>query len=99
MNNKFYIFDKTINPVKYQLFDTVDQLVSYLEGLVVRAFGKTRDQFMFDMSSLGHGYDDPAGVTFTRLISEHVNIGMLKNGVPTKCDVHMVQFDKEEFGT
>lgn len=97
--NKFYIFDRTLKPVKYVLFDTVQDIVNYLEGYVQRAIGKSRKQFMFEMSELGHGYDDNNGVLFTRLLSEHANIGIIKGGTPVKCDIHMVSFDKEEFGT
>jgi len=61
--------------------------------------GKTRDEFMYEMTEIGHGYDDPDGVNFTRLLSEYVNIGIIQDGKPNKCDVHAVEkFSKPEYG-
>jgi hypothetical protein len=96
---KFYIYDVTISKPDYVLFDSVPQLVNYLEGYIQRALRKTRKQFMYEMSEIGHGYDDNAGANFTQLLSEYANIGVIQNGQPTKCDVHRaVAYNQEEYG-
>jgi hypothetical protein len=96
---KFYVYDTTLPKPDYVLFESVPDLVNYLEGYVQRAMKKTRDTFMYQMSEIGHGYDDRNGANFTQLLSEYVNIGVINDGRPMKCDVHRaVAFNKEEFG-
>lgn len=96
---KFYIFDTTLAKPDYVLFDSVPNLVRYLENWIQRAMKKTRSQFMFEMSEIGHGYDDAPGANFTQLLSEYVNIGIVQSNKPVKCDVHRsVAFNKPEFG-
>lgn len=96
---KYYIFDTTLGRPDYVLFQTIPGLVGYLENWIQRAMKKTRAQFMFEMSEIGHGYDDPNGANFTQLLSEYVNIGVFQNGKPVKCDVHRQSaYDKPEFG-
>ena len=100
MKDKFYMFDTTLPKPDYVLFETLPGLVGYLENWIQRAMKKTRSQFMYEMAEVGHGYDDPAGASFTQLLSEYVNIGIVQHdGRIVKCDVHRaVAFNKEEFG-
>ena len=96
---KYYVFDTTTTPPKYVIYGTTWEIVKYLESYVLRALKKTRAQFMYEMSELGHGYDDSDGVSFTRLLGEYVNIGVIQKGKPVKCDIHVVnKFSSEEYG-
>jgi hypothetical protein len=96
---KFYINDNTIG--RYVYFNSVDELVTYLEGLVKRATGLTRAQYMQNLIDLGYGYDDSQGVIFTRSIAEQFEMGAInKDGGRIKCDVHeAISFLKEEYGS
>ena len=41
------------------------------------------------MSELGHGYDDPQGINFTNLMSDHFEIGALKkDGKLVQTNIH-----------
>ena len=42
---------------------------SYL--LLRKKFKKSRKELMFEMESLGHGYDDPQGANFTAMMGEY----------------------------
>jgi len=96
---RYYIFDTTATPPQYVTFDTVREVVRYLEEYVQRALKQPRAQFMYEMSELGHGEDDARGVNFTRQLSEYVNIGKIQNGKPVKCDIHVVErFSSPEYG-
>jgi len=93
----YYTQDPTIG--KYVHFNNVSELVTYLEGLVVRAHKLTRKQYMQNLVELGYGYDDPQGVTFTRSMGDEFNIGVIKNGRYVKTDIHnTVTYAKPEFG-
>jgi hypothetical protein len=97
MNNRFYIQDPTLK--KYVYFDVIQDVVKHLEGLVQRHRHVSRTQYMQNLIDLGYGYDDPSGATFTRAMSETYDIGILKDGLHVKTDVHTgVRFDKPEFG-
>jgi len=93
----YYVQDPTVG--KYVLFNTVPELVAYLDNLVVRAHKLTRKQYMQNLIELGYGYDDPQGITFTRQMSDQFNIGVIKNGNYMKTDVHSSDaLRQEEFG-
>ena len=96
---KFYINDKTIG--RYVYFNSVNELVNYLDGLCRRATSLTRAQYMQNLIDLGYGYDDAGGVTFTRSLAEQFEMGAInKDGTRIKCDVHeAVSFLKEEYGS
>jgi hypothetical protein len=93
----YYIQDPIIG--RYVHFNTITELVTYLEGLVQRAHHLTRKQYMQNLIELGYGYDDAPGVTFTRSLGEGFNIGVIKDGKYVKTDVHAINsFSKPEFG-
>ena len=97
--NRYYIFDTTLTPAQYVTFETVPQVVEYLEYYIKRALKQTRENFMYELAELGHGDDDARGVNFTRQLSEYVNIGKIQNGKPVKCDIHVVErFSSPEYG-
>ena len=97
---KFYIQDVTKNQFVY--FGSVPEVVEYLDGMLQRAEGVDRTQYMQNLIDLGYGFDDPQGVTFTRSLKENLNFNVgavMKNGEHRKCDIHNISsFDKEEFG-
>lgn len=96
---KYYIFDTTLPKPDYIFFDSISATVSYLEKLVQKVFHKTRKQYMDEMSSLGHGYDDNTGEYFTQILSEYINIGIVKNNKPVKCNIHQAQkYRQSEYG-
>lgn len=84
---KYYIVDTTqSNDIKS--FDTLQGLVRHLEGTVKRKFKCDRAAYMDNLVSLGYGYDDAEGATFTTSLSEHFNIGVIRNGKPLRTNVH-----------
>jgi hypothetical protein len=97
--NTLYIQDSTIG--KYVTFNTVAELVKYIgDQIVPRAFKLTRSQYMQNLIDLGHGYDDPTGVTLTRAVADQFNIGIVKNGNYVRTDIHTADaFKSEEFGS
>ena len=95
--SKFYIQDATIN--RYVTFDTLPELVKYINNMIPRAFNMSREQYVQNLIDLGHGYDDPEGVMVTRAISEEFNVGVIKNNTCVKTDVHTAAaYQKEEYG-
>lgn len=87
---KYYIEDTTLNKVVY--FDDVNNLIPYLEGVCARKFKQSRKEYMYEMVTLGHGFDDPQGVHFTEMMSGHFNIGILReDGRHVRTNVHELQ--------
>ena len=98
--NKFYIQDPTLGQQKYVTFNTVPELVNYLNTMIPRAFKISRAEYMQNLIDLGHGYDDRDGVTLTRAMADQFNIGLVKNGTYVRTDVHTANaFEKEEYGS
>ena len=94
-----YVVDTTLTPTKDVTFNSYPQLVSYLDGMSQRAYGSNRKQRMIMLEEIGHGYDDPDGVTFVRSMAEAFNIGVVREGRKMRCDVpSMALYQKEEFG-
>jgi len=95
---KLFIKDTKLG--KYVYFSELGKLVEYLSKLSDSTFNQTRKQFMQTLIDLGHGYDDPQGVTFTRAMAEHFDIGIVNNmGAHVKCDVHTaIAYNKEGYG-
>lgn len=85
--NRYYIKDTTVNKLVYK--QNIQEVVSYLEELCKRSNKKNRTDFMTDMISLGHGYDDPNGVYFTQLMADKFDIGVIKSdGSLKRCNIH-----------
>ena len=84
---KCYINDTTLNKVLY--FDDVNQLVTHLETVCLRKFKQTRKNWMFEMSTLGHGWDDPQGANFTELMMTYFEVGTVKpDGRHVRTNIH-----------
>jgi len=95
--NKLYIQDATIG--QYVTFNTVQELVLYLNSMIPRAFNMPRDKYVQNLIDLGYGYDDRDGVTLTRAMAEQFNIGVIKNNTYVRTDVHSIsRFQQEEYG-
>jgi hypothetical protein len=83
----YYINDTTINEVVR--FIDPNEVVGYLENLCRKKFKKSRKEFMFEMESLGHGYDDPQGANFTAMMGEYFEVGALKkDGRMVRTNIH-----------
>ena len=83
----YYIKDTTINKIIYK--KNVQEVVKHLEEVCKRFHRKSRNIYMDEMISLGHGYDDDQGVYFTELLSADFDIGVVKkDGKHLKCNIH-----------
>jgi hypothetical protein len=84
---KFYINDTTINKVVY--FDDVNEIVLHLERLCMKKFKQDRKTWMFEMQTLGHGFDDAQGIYFTELMSGYFDVGIYRDdGRHIKTNIH-----------
>lgn len=89
--SKYYVVDSTTkknnkNPVL--LFDTIDGVIKYLEGMCKRQFGMSRAEYMNNVESLGHGADEASGRSFYDQMEQYFNIGVIRNGIePIKTNI------------
>lgn len=87
---KYYIKDTVNNRTVY--FNDANEIVQYLESLVIQKFNMNRKTYMFEMTTIGHGFDDPQGIYFTELMSEYFEIGIFRNdGRHVRTNVHELQ--------
>ena len=95
--NKLYIQDATIG--RYVTFNTVQELVNYVNNMIPRAFKVSRDTYVQNLIDLGYGYDDRDGIMVTRAVSEQFNIGVIKDNTYVRTDVHSIsRFQNTEYG-
>jgi hypothetical protein len=95
--SKLYIHDSTIG--KYVTFNTVPQLVSYLNTMIPRAFKMQRNEYVQNLIDLGHGYDDPKGVMVTRAMAEEFDMGVIRENKYIRTDIHeLSSFQDEGYG-
>lgn len=89
--SKYYIVDSTNkqggkNPVI--IFENINSVVKYLEGMCHRQFGKTRIEYMNDVESIGHGADEATGRAFYDQMEQYFNIGVIRgNSTPVKTNI------------
>lgn len=84
---RYYIKDDINKQLVYK--QTVPEVVSYLETLCPRIHRQTRKDYMVEMVSLGHGYDDNQGAYFAELMSKSVDFGIVtKDGRLKRCNIH-----------
>ena len=99
MNTIFYVRDKTLNPPKERQFNAYPQLVQYLDEMCQRAYRQTKKQRTQLLEELGNGADDYNSTLFVRSMQEQFEIGVIRDGRRTQCDVTtMVAFQKPEYG-
>jgi hypothetical protein len=97
--SKYYIVDSTKNqngknPVV--LFETIECVVNYLDGMCHRKFQQTRKSYMENAESLGFGGDETTGRAFYEQMSQYFNIGMIRSdSVPIRCNI----FEANYYGT
>ena len=84
---KFYIIDRQVS-TKPAVFNNLNEVVNTLEKVVQYKFKINRKQYMQNLIELGYGADDSLGRTFTESMSEHVEIGVVKNGTCVRCNIH-----------
>lgn len=93
----YYVIDSTLKNDKNQsavfVFKTVQEVIKQLESAVKRKFGKTRKEYMFDMESLGIGYDDGEGRNFVESLSQYFDVGVLRGDKPIRTNI----FDAARF--
>jgi hypothetical protein len=89
--SKYYIIDSTKkqngkNPVL--IFENIQSVVTYLEGMCMRNFGKTRTQYMNEAESIGHSADESTGRAFYDQMEQYFNIGVIRNNsTPVKTNI------------
>ena len=99
MNTIFYVKDKTLTPQQEQMFKSYPQLVQYLSEMCQRAYKQTKLQRTQLLEEIGHGADDYNSTLFVRSMQEQFEIGIIRDGRRTQCDVTtMVAFQKPEYG-
>ena len=94
---KYYIKDSTIN--REVQFNTYTEVVKHLEGTCQRKFGKLRRTYMSEMEGLGYSPDDNEATQFVRLLSEVVEVGVLREHGKMRTDITNIdRYNKPEFG-
>lgn len=94
--NKFYVKDGS----SAYGFETLNEVVAFLEKAVVHKTGMSRKQWMENVTDLGYGPDEPTGNNFVNSLQErHFEIGVLRNNKPVRCNVfEAMAFKKPEYG-
>lgn len=99
MNTIFYVKDKTLNPPQEKQFNAYSKLVQYLDQMCQRAYRQTKLQRTRLLEECGHGTDDYNSTLFVRSMQEQFEIGVIREGRRTQCDVTtLVAFQKPEYG-
>ena len=99
MNTIFYVKDKTSKPPQVRQFNSYPQLVQHLEEMCKRAYRQDKKQRTQLLEELGNGSDDYNSTLFVRSIQEAFEIGVVRDGRYTQCDVTtMVAYQKPEYG-
>ena len=99
MNTIFYIIDKSLNPPEQREFNSYQNLVKYLDIVSQRAFKQNKQQRTQLLEECGQGTDDYNSTLFVRSMQEQFEIGVVRNGRQTQCDVTtMVAYQKPEYG-
>lgn len=95
----YYVVDTTVKPQQVKQFPTYKGLVIYLEHMCKRAYGQSRIERTRLLEETGHGTDDFNATLFVRSMQEQFNIGVVRDGRLTQCDVTvMVAYQKPEYG-
>lgn len=95
---KYYIVDSTKSSNGQSpclLFDTVEQVISYLEGMCLRAFKKTRSKLMESAADTGLYFDDSEGRAFYELMLEYFNIGYIVGNSPARKNIFEARYNEK----
>lgn len=95
----FYIIDTTVNPPQERRFPDYPLVVNYLDGMSRRAYGQDKGQRTILLEELGNGEDDRNSTLFVRSMAEKFEVGVIRDGRRTKCDITaIIAFQKPEYG-
>ncbi len=95
----FYIVDTTVKFNQEKKFQTYEGVVKYLEGMSQRAYGQDKAQRTILLEELGNGTDDRNSTLFVRSMAEKFEMGVIREGRKTRCDITtIVAFQKPEYG-
>lgn len=83
---KYYIVD-TSSANKTFYFNTLNEVVSYLENACKRLHKVSRKEYMRNLEELGHSSDDSLGRNFIEAMSESFNIGIIKDNRLVRCNI------------
>jgi len=95
----FYVVDKTLKPSQDMRFSSYSEFVKYLGGMCQRAYGQNQKERTQLLTECGYGDDDYNSTLFVRSMQEQYEMGVIREGRRTQCDVTvLVAFQKPEFG-
>lgn len=95
----FYVIDTTLNPAQEKRFESYPQIVNYLSTTCQRAYKQTKQERTILLEEIGHGPDDHNSTVFVRSMQEQFEIGIVRDGRRTQCDITtIVAFQKPEYG-
>jgi hypothetical protein len=89
--SKYYVVDSTKkqggkNPVL--IFESINGVVKYLEGMCQRHFNKTRTEYMNEAESIGHSADESTGRAFYDQMEQYFNMGVIRgDSTPVKTNI------------
>ena len=99
MTTIFYVKDKTLTPPQERQFKSYPNLVNYLEEMCKRAYKQDKKQRTQLLEECGHGTDDYNSTLFVRSMQEAFEVGVIREGRRTQCDVTvLVAYQKPEYG-
>lgn len=95
----FYVIDTTIKSSQEKKFRSYPELVNYLGVMSQRAYNQTKQERTILLEELGNGADDYNSTLFVRSMQEQFEVGVIRDGRRTQCDVTtIVAFQKPEYG-
>ncbi len=99
MNVTFYVRDTTVRPAVVRHFATYPEFVSHLDVMCQKANNQTKKQRTQLLEEVGYGADDYNSTLFVRSMQEQFEIGVIRDGRLTQCDVPaLVAYQKPEYG-
>lgn len=98
-NMQFYVVDTTVRPPQERRFNSYPEIVNHFNTMSQRAYGQDRKQRTLLLEEIGYGTDDRNATLFVRSMQEKFEIGVIREGRRTQCDITtIVAFQKPEYG-
>jgi hypothetical protein len=99
--SKYYVVDATKkqgNKSPVVLFDEINDVVKYLEGMCQRQFKQTRKVYMQHCEDLGFDTDEPTGRAFFDQMEQYFDVGVIRSdNHPVKCNIFVAsKFQKSK---
>lgn len=99
MNTTFYVRDTTVRPPVVRHFASYPELVRHLDVMCQKSQGQTKQQRTRLLEECGYGADDYNSTLFVRSMQEQFEVGVIRDGRLTQCDVTvLVAYQKPEYG-